>query len=259
MYIIKMIFIYILTSFIPLMLLYLGTQGLFRIILSLAFIFSWTLVFVFKDKFILLFLQAREIVGADSQMLFQSLKSETYRTRESFPSVYLYSGHRVKVFVLNARNGWSIVIDRKLLKSLNQEQVDALVSYLVEYKKNGQSELQTLGMGIATVSLRSIYWFWGKIGLKTDGRAYKICVFISCLFVKPMIEIIYALTKSKTKIECRDALKSVYLQVDKAVLERSFIEFMFLQLEENIKFSDIIIEYLESYPLLENCKFRVSL
>lgn len=258
MYILKMIFLYILTSFIPVMVLYLGTQGLFRIILILLFLISWSLVFLFKDKFILLFLQAREIVGADSQMLFQSLKSETYRRRESFPSVYLYSGHRVKVFVLNARSNWSIVIDRALLKSLNQEQVDALVSYLIDYKRNGQSELQTLGMGIATVTLRSIYWFWNKIGLNPEKKSYKVCVFISCLFIKPVIEIIYNLTKSRAKIECSHALKSIFLQVDTSILERSFTEFMLLQLEDNINISDITIEYLESFPSLENCKFGTN-
>jgi hypothetical protein len=256
MYILKTIFLYLLTSSLPLMLVYLSSAGIFRIVLlSTVFTIS-SLIFIYADKFILLFLGAREVIDADNQTLFQALKSETYREHESFPKVYLYSGHRVKAFVLNSRSTWSVVLDRSLIKSLNQEQIEALVSYLIRHKKEANCKIQTLGMGVSSVIIRMNYWIWDKFGFDQSGKTYKSCVFITFVMIKPLIDIILNLTKSKKKVMCKAALKSVYLQVDQSILDRSFIEFMVYHLETKINLSDITIEFLEEFPLLENCKFE---
>lgn len=256
MYIIKTIFLYLITSAIPLMMVYLGTGGLFRISILSFMIIAWILVFIYIDKFILLFLGAREIIDADSQLLFQALKSETYRTHENLPSVYLYSGHRVKAFVLSSRDKWSIVLDRTLVKTLSQEQLEALVNYLIRYKKNGQSKVQTLGMGVSSVILKMNYWFWDLFGFKTTSKLYRIGIFLACILIKPLIDIISKLTLNSEKIICQDSLKSIYLQVDQSVLNRSFLEFMIFSLEDNNNFSEIVVEFLEGFPLLENCTFE---
>lgn len=259
MYILKTIFLYLITSVFPLMLVYLSTAGILRIALLSLVSACWALVFIYADKFILLFLGAREIIDADHQSLFQALKSETYREHEKFPKVYLYSGHRVKAFVLNSRDTWSVVLDRSLIKSLNQEQVEALVNYLIRYKKETNSKIQTLGMGVSTVIIRLNYWFWGKFGFDQSKRAYKSCVFISFIMIKPLIDIVLKMTKNHKKVNCIYALKSIYLQVDQSVLDRSFIEFMIYHLETKFNFSDITIEFLEEFPVLENCKFEECL
>jgi len=256
MYILKTIFLYLLTSSLPLMLVYLSTSGIFRIAMLSAVSISSILIFIYSDKFILLFLGAREVIDADNQTLFQALKSETYREHEKFPKVYLYSGHRVKAFVLNSRNTWSVVLDRSLIKSLNQEQVEALVNYLIRYKKEANCKIQTLGMGVSSVIIRINYWIWDKFGFDQAGKTYKSCVFLTFIMIKPLIDIILKLTKSHKKVVCKAALKSVYLQVDQSVLDRSFIEFMVYHLETKINLSDITIEFLEEFPLLENCKFE---
>jgi hypothetical protein len=256
MYILKAILLYLLVAIFPGMLLYLSTSGVAQAVCLSLFLIALGLTFFYADKFVLAFLGAREIIDSDSPAFFQLLKTETYRDVEGLPTVYIYTGHRVKTFVLNLRSSWSIVLDRSLLNSLDKDQARSLIRHLINVKRKKSTKTQILGMGISSIIIRMIYWFPKKLRLNAKKKKYKTAVFISFIMLKPLIEVILKLSVNKEKIFCEDELKSVFLQVDQSMTKRTFIEFMLLHLETNISFRDCIVEYLEGFPLLENCQFR---
>jgi hypothetical protein len=259
MYILKIILLYLLVALFPGMLLYLSTSGVAQAVSLSLFAAALLVAFSYADKFVLAFLGAREIIDSDNPSFFQLLKTETYREVENLPTVYIYTGHRIKAFVLNLRGSWSIIIDRSLLDSLTSDQARSLVKHLITVKRKKSTKIQILGMGISAIIIKMVYWFPKKLRFDTKKKKYKSIVFIGFIMLKPLIEVVLKLSITKEKIFCEDDLKSVCLRVDQSILERTFIEFMLMHLESNISFKECIIEYLEGFPLLENCKFKGAL
>lgn len=256
MIIIKSFFIFFATLLVPVLGIILVSDGALRVTLILMLVLFWLIVLYFAEKLILLAFGAREIIDADNQLLFQALKGQTYRYHEKPPRVYLYTGHRLKCFVLEKFGGWSILLDRNLIKGLGKEQTEALVSYIILYKKSARGRVQTLGMGVLSVILKIIYGFWSLFKIGTFLKIRNIGIFISLIMVKPLIELILFLSKVNSKIECPYPLKSVYYQIDDEVIHRSFINFMTYHLYQDVAVQDLIVEFLEEYPMLENCKFE---
>lgn len=256
MTIIKSLFIFFSTLLIPILGIVLLSDGILRMGLIGIFTLSWIVVFYYAEKLILLSFGAREIIDADNQLLFQALKGQTYRYHQKLPSVYLYSGHRVKCFVLEKFGGWSVLLDRNLVKGLSKEQVEALVSYIILYKKAGYGRVQTIGMGVLSVILKSIYWFWSLFHFGSYNKVRNIGIFISLIMIKPLIELVLALSKVHAKIDSPYALKSIYYQIDEEVVRRSFTEFMIYHLDRDAALADLLVEFLEEYPMLENCSFE---
>ena len=255
MYILKAIFLYLLVALFPVMFVYLTASDLVQAVLLTLILVGVLTLFLYSDKLLLLFLGAREVIDSDHQKLFQVLKSEIYREVEEMPSIYLYSGHRLKAFVLNLRSSWAIVLDRRLLEKLSDSELKSLVRYFISYKKLSISKSQTIGMGVSCSIIRSVYWFWQALFSDTKKHFYKSAVFISFIMLKPLIEVILKLSVSYQKIDSDAELKSIYLQQDNIVQKKSFMEFMFLHLERDLNLRESTIEYLERFPLLENCNF----
>ena len=258
MNILKTVLIFIITITLPMLGIVLATDGAIRIVLLSALVFSFIILFWFSDRLILLSLGAREIIDADNQALFQSLKGQSYRYHEKAPKVYLYSGHRVKCFLVEKFGSWSIVLDRSLIKSLDKEQIEALVTYIIEYKKRGYGKIQTIGMGILAITLKFTYWFWSLFAISPSSKIPKVGIFVSLILIKPLIEFVIKLSKVNKKIEGTFPLKSIYMQVDLSVTERTFTEFMIYHLDKESSLSDLVVEFLEEYPMLENCSFEES-
>lgn len=259
MNIIKVVIIFISTLIIPALGVFLLSGGGVRMAFLGLLLLIWFIMFWYADKLILLSLGAREIIDADNQPLFQSLKSQTYRYHEKIPRVYLYSGHRVKAFVLEKLGTWSIVLDRSLIKNLDKEQVEALVAYIIEYKKKGYGKIQTIGMGVLAMILRFTYWFWEQFKFGKNSKVHKVGIFVSLILIKPLIEFILGVSKVHKKVNGTFPLKSIYLQVDQDIVERAFTEFMVYHLDSESALSDLVVEFLEEYPMLENCKFEESI
>ncbi len=256
MYILKAILTFIIVALFPAAIVYLLFSGFLQLFLLLFVLLAVALICLYSDKFILMFLGAREIIDADNQSFFQVLKTETYKELEDMPKVYVYTGHKVKAFVLNLRGEWSIVIDRKLLENVSEIQSRALVKYLLRVKNTQASKSQTIGMGTSAAIIKFNYWIWQRVIIRSKGKALRLCVFLSLIMLKPLIEIILKISVNRESIFAEDELKPIYLQVDKLVTERSFTEFMLLHLQKDTSLKGCIIEYLESFPLLENCKFK---
>jgi len=256
MKLVKLTAIFLVTSVLPMLVIYLLAGGYTLYTSLVVWISFWFLLFTFSDKFILLFLGAREIIDADHWQFFQALNSEIYRSFEKIPKVYLYSGLGEKCFVLESRSEWSIVLDRNLLSSLSDEQIQSLVKYLVKFKKQGNVLLQTKGMGLTSVVIRSIYWLSGLMAFSRDSNFFKTLVFIGLVLIKPIIDFLLIISKSKKRIECGECLRSIFFQIDQSEHNKTFIEFMLYHLEKDINLKELLVDYLEQFPVIENCKFQ---
>ena len=53
-----------------------------------------------------------------------------------------------------------------------------------------------------------------------------------------------------------DKFDRLYYQVDEEVIRRPFTEFMIYHLDNDVKLLDLLVEFLEEYPMLENCSFE---
>jgi hypothetical protein len=257
MNVIKVVLIYVISILLPFLVISLFISGIFRSLLLVILVFTWFVLFYLADKFILFSLRAREVTDADQQELFQALKGQTYRNHLKLPRVYLYTGHRLKSFVLDQwGSNWTIILDRKLIKQMNKEQIDALVRFVVRYKQLSQAVVPTYGMGVLSFYLRFFYWFWTIINIFNKKRFLKTGIFISLMFLKPLIELILWLSKNTKSQLASESIKSIFYQLDKDVTSRSFMEFMMHHLDTDLNINEFIIEFVEQYPMLENCSFK---
>ena len=256
MYRTKAIIIYLLVALFPVMFAYLTFGGILRIATILALSLATLFMTVFSDKIILLFLGAREITDFDQHDFFQILKTEVYKELEDLPAVYLYNGIEMKPFVFSLRNSWSIVLDRQLIERLDLNQTKALIKFLINNKKKSACKSQTIGMGVTSALIFFTYSFWKKISFGKENTFFKAGIFMSFIMIKPLVEFILKLSTNNEDIICEPELKPVYMLITKDSYQKSFFEFMLNHLEADHKLSLGLVGYLESFPLLENCKFN---
>lgn len=256
---IRSFLLFIVISIIPLVLMYLMLGGAVRTFFMLSYLVIFLLVFKFSDKFILLFLNAREIIEADNSFLFQTFKSNCYRSYVKLPNIYLYSGARYNAFVLDNGKDWSVVIDRRLIENSEEQQLVALIDYLVKIKLSKANWLKTKGMGLSVVILKCNYWLIRNLlFLKKRSRLYRVLCFISLMFVKPLLEFMSFFVQSGRAIECSDDLKPIYFISNNSSRLESFSEFLTMHLVEKTSNKSLILEYLESFDIFKRCKFSES-
>jgi hypothetical protein len=242
---------------LPLVVLYLLTGGIYRNIFMSLYLITYLLIFYYADKFILLFLGAREIIDADNKALFQVLKSTTFRTYQSLPKVYLYSGDQFKSFVLDSRNEWSIVLDRNLIENADEKQLESMMEFLINLKLSKAAWVQTKGMGLIAVILKLNYWWLENVFMLQKGsKVYRTTCFISLMFIKPILEFINWFTRSNKKIVCSNQMRPLFYDCQQARKIETFSEFLAMHLVESVSYNDLIIDYLESFPVFENCEFN---
>lgn len=241
---------------LPLVLIYLLLPGTTRLVVMLIYLIIYTLVFIYADKFILLFLGAREIIDADNKSLFQVFKGQCFNNYISMPKIYLYSGFRMKAFALDSGKDWVVVLDRNLIEGMNEEQLNSVVDFLLKIKMSNLARVQTKGMGVVAVILKLNYWFLESVLFMRKGtKSYRVVCFISLMFVKPLLEFIFWITSINKSYPCLDSLKSTYYECLQSKKIDTFSEFIAMHLVDEVNYNLLLIEYLESFPVFENCQF----
>lgn len=256
-----LVFIYhfVLSSMLPVIVIALVFNGGVRVALVGTWILGWCLSYVYLDKIILFFLGAREIIDQDNQELFQQLKSETYRSFEKIPKVYLYGGNGLKGFVLSSRSEWSVVLDRSLPERMSPEQVKALVNYLVRYKKTGISWRQTKSFGLASLFVGLNFSFWSKLlMLPQDSRAFKILSFFSLAISKPYVDAVMLPGKSSLILECHESLEPLINVSRELEPGLNFNQFLFSNLGDDVSVRDLMLRRLEGFPVIERAVVKRS-
>lgn len=255
MNILKSFFLFTLMSLIPSVALYLIFDELiFRVVIGL-FLLLWAMIYFYIDKLLLAALRGREVVDTDYSNIFQCVKNQCYKTKEPLPKIYLYSGNQLKAFVLESRNEWTIVLDRRLVNMLDEAQTKSLVKYLFEFKMSGLALVQTKVMGIFVLIFNIIHLIFTKLFfLNESSRFFKVLLALIFALVGPIIKPLELLGKRKKLIHGDLELKSVVNQLVDEIID--YNKFITYHLISNIDPKKLLLEYLEGYPVLENCRFN---
>lgn len=250
--------IFLALTALPMGTIYFMSSDILGIYLSIMWFISVGSLLIYADKVILFTLKAREVIEADYESFFQAMKRESYHRFSTTPKLYLYSGNIRKCFLLEARGQMSFVLDRQMIDEMNNEEILELVSFLIEIKKDKSYWLQTKGMAINSVVAFLIYKTSHSLSF---GRAKetKLFTFLGFTLFKPLMEIIEWLTKSKQKKTASEALKTLYFKSQHGITIKTLSEYIGIHLEEDSQNKDFLVEYLETFPTLENCDFERSL
>lgn len=228
-------------------------EGLTRNLILGVWVLLFGALYIFLDKVILYIIGAREIIDSDYQTLFQYIKSASYQNFENTPKVYVYSGFSLKAFVLNSRNEWSIVLDRKLMDQLSSEQIKYLINYLVKFNKTSIPWRQTKATGLNCFSIMIIYFFLRKV-LFLDNNSYlfKVLAFFNLILLKPIFELIgYVGKSSKSKIKSHYSLESIVNINKEMIIPISFSSYAFSHIQNEINTKEMLVKLIETLPVLE--------
>lgn len=263
----------------------------------------WSLFYAYSDKIVLIYLNAREVIDTDRQELFQRIKNEVYKTGQSEPKVYIYSGRQGNCFVSESRGTWSIVLERGLLKQLSSDQLEALVNYLFKFRRMGNPLIQTKVMGLSSSIYITIYWLVrnalilasllyislcalavreyemysshiiegillvvvgislifsihrnGGLLIKKENVFFRVfSLFLMGLF-RPVFFLFDLVSKKTKRIDASLALQAVVNRSEKE--SHTFDQLLVDHFKDNFSVKNLIVEHLESYPVLENCYFE---
>jgi hypothetical protein len=247
----------ILSSILVGFILFLLFGGVTKFVLLGIWISLFSATYLYLDKLILYLIGAREIIDSDYQTLFQYIKSSSYQNFESYPKVYVYSGFLMKAFVLNSRDEWTIVMDRKLMETLSSEQIKYLINYLVRYKKTNVPWRQTKSMGLNAFFILGIYTLLKKVMfLNVNSYMFKVLSFFLIILFKPIFELVAWTGRSKTTIGAHYSLESI-VNINKEMSQPlNFSQYAFSHIQNNISTKEMIIKFIETIPTVESSQVK---
>ncbi len=224
-----------------------------------------TLLFLFADKVLLSLLAARETVESLHTTFFQRVKHISFKLGVETPRVYIYKGRVSRIFTLVSRRNLSLVFEYKLLKHLNDQELDALITYMLGTYKVGGGRRRTLAYFVSSVCIKTLYEtkeFFSKF-LKNE-EIVKAIAFLQGLVIKPVVELMFDISFTKSEIrkvdnfltnELRDPhflrsalTKLSYRKFNRDLLGNTLISFLLDTEQEEIKFVDIF----EVFPSIES-------
>ena len=223
--------------------------------LASVYVLVWGGVFVFLDKFILMSLEAREIIETEQHELLQAIKNQRYKNFQAMPRVYLYSGHMKNCLILDARREWSIIIDRQLIEILESEQIEDFVEMLFKIKMSNVPWLQTKLLGIILFLKACIYLTFHQLKKikKLKYIYYSFVVFFISL-LKPIIVPLELLSRKGFEVSLSENMKPLLNQIE--LNEISYPNYLLNHLVGDMSTRDWIISYIENYSPLRNHKFE---
>lgn len=247
-------FLFLLMVSLPCVIIYLFFSDLAFYLIFASYLILAFLLYSYIDKYLLMILNAREVIDTDEQRLFQCIKNYSYRSNMVAPKVYLYSGSKRRCFILESRQDWSIVLDRELQKNMSTRQVEELVEYLFMLKATGRFWFQTKAMGIIAFSYKAITWLMRNLFFLNPRRPlYRTFKIFSLSLIRPVLLPFEYFGKQQKPLEYGG--KDIEPIILRALgSDYSYAELVTVNLFEQ-RDGDVLIQYLDSYPVLENCRF----
>lgn len=247
--------IFLLTSIVPCAIIYLVFDGLVQVTLLSLYVVAWLLINYYLDKFILVFLKAREIMDTDRPVFYQAIKNQAYKNHTSEPKVYLYSGSSKKCFVIESGGRWSIVLDRNLVSSMGQSEIFALIDYLYRYRKTGHAWIQTMVLGAYVVTYSSLNWILDRLLFFVDSNnPHRALNAFFVAMLRPLYILLEKIGMQKISIKADVRLQGIAAQQIED--EKAYQSFLLGHLNKKTNFKQLLTNYLEGYPVLENCTFE---
>jgi hypothetical protein len=245
--------IFILTLLPPCVGFVLLFEGRTLWILFGVFSLIWALVYKNIHKVLLLLLKAREVIDTDHQELFQNIKTNVYQNFKKTPKVYLYDGTFKNCFLLESRGEWIIVLDRKLLADMSSSAIEDLIVFLFNYHHTGMAFLRTKILGLCVLFYNILYWGMDKIFfLKPNSKLFKTLSIFVFMMARPVLAPMELFLNKKRKVPAKESLRPYHCQL---LPLDPYAIFVSGHISQEVRIRDLLLEYMESYPLLTECEF----
>jgi len=241
--------LYLTFSTVPFALLYVVFEGNLLLLLMTTYFLVSGFIYFYIDKIILILLKAREVIDADEQETFQCLKNESYKSFEKVPRIYLYSGNSISCLILEARNEWTVVMNRKLMRMLDLKQRESLAAFLFSYKKNMNSWYQTKMIGLIIMNIKLNHWIFSNVFLiNQKSHLFRILSVFSLSMTRPFFIPFEKIAKRDRLVPANIELKPIQNQIE--INNNSFEELMLNYFREDMNINSVIVSYIESFSVL---------
>lgn len=101
---------------------------------------------LYPDKFLLHFLQAREITETEFPLAHQVVSNQAFKLKLPAPQVYTYNGFFHRAFAFSAGKRSVLVVERRILIDVSREELEALLFSLSLQIKDGTAKKSTFAL-----------------------------------------------------------------------------------------------------------------
>lgn len=237
--------------------------GVFYIVFALFYL----VIILFADKILMAMLGARESVESTNSLFFQKVKNISFQLGVKTPRVFSYRGNVSRIFALKSRNEISLVFESRILSTLNINEQEALIAYMLLSEKVGGARRRAFVYLMSSFLISFLYSTKSRLQ-RWIKNVYIVnsIVFILATIVRPFIEEMFSMAftkKEKGKVQLlldihlkdleylKSALTKIsYRSFNQDLLEKTVLNFLITQeaKADREKFIDIF----EVFPSLES-------
>jgi hypothetical protein len=119
--------------------------------LGLGITALWFWINLYPDKWLLHYLQAREIIENDHPEAYRKASTQAHKFKMYQIKIYSYSGFFQRTFSLSAGNRLTFVVEKEILEKASPEEIEALFFSLALKASQGVARQHTLALLITSI------------------------------------------------------------------------------------------------------------
>ncbi len=116
------------------------------VIIGLGLTVLWFWLNLYPDKWLLHYLQAREIIENDHPDAYRKASTQAHKFKIYQIKIYSYSGFFQRTFSLSAGNRLTFVVEKEILEKASPEEIEALFFSLALKANHGFAKQHTLAL-----------------------------------------------------------------------------------------------------------------
>ncbi len=116
------------------------------LVLGIVVTFLWVWLNLYPDKWLLHYLQAREIIENDHPEAYRKASTQAHKFKMYQVKLYSYSGFFQRTFSLSAGNRLTFVVEKEILDKASSEEIEALFFSLALKANHGVAKSHTLAL-----------------------------------------------------------------------------------------------------------------
>jgi hypothetical protein len=121
------------------------------VILCLVLSLLWLWLNLFPDKWLLHYLQAREIIENDHPLAYRLARAQAHKFKIHSLKIYSYNGFFHRVFALSSQKRLAFVIEKEILNSASREELESLFFSLALNANQGIAKKHTLSLLVTSL------------------------------------------------------------------------------------------------------------
>ena len=194
-------------------------SGIFFILGCLFTFFLLVLTIGYADTAILFYLGAREVRSTDEPAFFKAASQEAYKLAIRMPKLYFYNGTLERGYILESRHSYSIVVNKALLESCRQEELDAICFELLLQVKQGMAGKRTKVMFmLGTMSWLSHSILSLVMRIIPSKEARQAADWFLGFLLHPMMSFLFSLTLGEAYFKKLKGFIAVYPVEDEQIM-----------------------------------------